>query len=181
MNGHKKEREAMSINLRIATPSDAVAIAGLGRRAFTAAFGSFNEPENLQTHLASNHTPEIVAAEFANGSTYIIAEVDSRAAGFGKLRIHGSPECIPGSNPGEVQQLFLLPEFHRMGIGRRLLDELKRLAQQNGGDGLFLSTWAKADWAISFYESCGFRKVGEQIFRVGADDQTDWLMYIEMP
>lgn len=167
----------MKVGFRIAQPDDASLIAEIGSEAFTAAFGPHNTPENLRQHLESNFTTSVVKSEFDNRSQYLIAEVDSHATGFGKWKVHAGPDFVPGINPVEIQQLYLLPKFRRLKIGTRLIDELTNLARKENADGLFLGVWKQANWAIRFYENCGFEPVGEQIFRVGQDDQVDWLMY----
>lgn len=80
----------------------------------------------------------------------------------------------------EIHQIYVLKTFHRRGIGSLLMDGIAELAKSKGADGLFLGVWENSPWAIRFYEGWGMRKVGKQIFRVGSDDQTDWLMYREV-
>lgn len=153
-------------------------IAAIGRTAFAEAYGPHNSPEDLSAHLAFTYTAEKIEAEMAARCEYLVAQHDSIDCGFGKLRhSENKPECIPGQNPFEVHQIYLLQPFHRRGIGSKLMDGLAELAVSKSGDGLFLGVWEKSTWAIGFYESWGMQKVGQQIFRVGEDDQTDWLMY----
>ena len=157
--------------------SDAAAIACLGRTAFAQAFGVFNTDADLQSHLDQTYVPEIIAREMESGCRYFIVLVDSVDAGFAKLRPGNTPSSIPGQNPIEVHQFYLLNQFHRRGLGTRLMNRSIEEARAMDADGIFLSVYEKADWAIQFYKSCGLGRVGSQVFRVGEDDQIDWLMY----
>jgi ribosomal protein S18 acetylase RimI-like enzyme len=167
-------------SIRLAINADAAQIAQVGRIAFTDSFGPFNSEEDLASHLDGCYQPHLIESEIATGCRYLVAEVDSCLAGFAKLRESEPPSCIPGRRPFEVHQIYLLAKFHRRGIGSELIKRGAELVRESGGDGIFLGVYEKADWGISFYQSCGFRKVGEHVFRVGQDDQTDWLMYLQL-
>ena len=53
---------------------------------------------------------------------------------------------------------------------------VEAMAQREGHDDVWLAVWEHNARAIRFYEKHGFARVGEQLFRLGADTQTDWLM-----
>jgi GNAT superfamily N-acetyltransferase len=52
-----------------------------------------------------------------------------------------------------VRHLYVLPEYQRRGIGRKLLNHIKSIAS---GQRLLVGTWEAATWAIGFYEKHGF-------------------------
>jgi GNAT superfamily N-acetyltransferase len=52
-----------------------------------------------------------------------------------------------------IRHAYILPDYQRSGIGRRLLDHLKRETRTRR---LLVGTWAAAQWAISFYAKNGF-------------------------
>jgi ribosomal protein S18 acetylase RimI-like enzyme len=43
-------------------------------------------------------------------------------------------------------------------------------------DVVYLGVWEHNPRAIAFYRKWGFEKVGEHVFLLGDDEQTDWLM-----
>lgn len=60
-----------------------------------------------------------------------------------------------------LEDLFVLPEFRKKGIGKAILRELARLAVKQGCGRL---EWACLDWnrpSIGFYQSLGARKMDE--------------------
>jgi GNAT superfamily N-acetyltransferase len=95
----------------------------------------------------------------------IIAYADDRPAGFA-LFFHNFSTFL-GRRGLYLEDLFVMPEFRGLGIGRRLLTELARIAVERGC-GRF--EWSVLDWnapAIEFYKRLGARPLDEwTIFRV---------------
>ncbi len=89
-----------------------------------------------------------------------------RATRDGRERVVGFGSCGPAreaslGHAGELYTLYVLPEYHDVGIGRRLLDGLfgRLLA---GGMGSAL-VWVLADNPSRFfYEAMGGRRVAER-------------------
>lgn len=59
-----------------------------------------------------------------------------------------------------VEQIDVLPEFGRRGIGRSLLDALEAIAHARGLPALTLTTDAHVPWNRPWYESLGFSVLG---------------------
>ena len=93
----------------------------------------------------------------------LIGEVDGEPAGFALF--HGTFstwECRPGI---WLEDLFVLPEFRRFGVGGRLLGQLAKITVDRGYTRL---GWAALDWnelALGFYR------------RLGADVLDEWKMH----
>ncbi len=83
----------------------------------------------------------------------LIAEVDDVPAGFALF--HGTFstwECRPGI---WLEDLFVLPEHRRFGVGGRLLSRLARITVERGYTRL---SWTALDWnepALTFYRKLG--------------------------
>jgi GNAT superfamily N-acetyltransferase len=52
-----------------------------------------------------------------------------------------------------IRHAYVLPQYQGRGIGRRLLEHLKKMTRTPR---LLVGTWAAAGWAISFYRENGF-------------------------
>ena len=63
-----------------------------------------------------------------------------------------------------IRHAYVLPDCQGQGIGGRLLDHLVGY----GAPTLLVGTWKAATWAIRFYESHGFKRLG--------DDQSQSLL-----
>jgi GNAT superfamily N-acetyltransferase len=83
----------------------------------------------------------------------LIGEVDGEPAGFALFhRTFSTWECCPGI---WLEDLFVLPEFRRYGVGGRLLGSVAKLTVERGYTRL---GWTALDWnemAISFYRKIG--------------------------
>jgi GNAT superfamily N-acetyltransferase len=98
----------------------------------------------------------------------LIAYAGDRPAGFA-LFFHNFSTFV-GRRGLYLEDLFVRPEFRGLGIGRRLLTELARIAVDRGC-GRF--EWSVLDWnapAIGFYEKLGAQMMREwRIFRLTGD------------
>lgn len=83
----------------------------------------------------------------------IVAECDGKAVGFA-LFLHNYSTFL--TKPGiYLEDLFVLPEYRRRGIGKAMLSYLAELAVDRGCGRL---EWSVLDWnspAIAFYQSLG--------------------------
>ena len=165
------------IELRSATLGDVNTLCQLGRDAFAESYGPFNTPEDLAAHIEQTYAPKLIRTHLEDDSqTYLLAQVDGAAAGFGLLSSGPSPEAVLASKPFKVQQLYVLRSYQRLRLGSKLIEALATLAVGKGGDVIWLTVWEHADWARKFYQRCEFEAVGKVEFKLGSSDQTDILM-----
>jgi ribosomal protein S18 acetylase RimI-like enzyme len=99
-------------------------------------------------------------SEFAERFPVIVASVDGDAVGFVAVRRH-SPHAA------EVYAMGVLPEFHRQGIGRAMLEHAEAARSAAGVEFLQVKTLSSrredAGYAKTrlFYEAHGFRVLEE--------------------
>ena len=82
----------------------------------------------------------------------LIARLRSRPVGCGALKFH---TCAPA----ELKRMWVAPEARRLGLGRRLLEELERYAWDAGVEVLRLETNRILKEAIELYRRSGYREV----------------------
>jgi GNAT superfamily N-acetyltransferase len=82
----------------------------------------------------------------------VIARIDGRPVGCGALKFH------PGA-PAELKRMWVSPDVRGTGLGRRLLEDLERLAREDGVEVLHLETNGSLHAAIQLYRSAGFEEV----------------------
>jgi ribosomal protein S18 acetylase RimI-like enzyme len=165
--------------VRAAAAADATAIAAVGSRSFTAAYADSTRPEDLQAHIDGHFTPAAVRhAMRVAACLYLLAELGGQPAGMAQLRTGTPPGPVPADAAVEIRQLYVDPSSQRSGVGQALLDAARRRALRAGTEGLWLSVWEDAYWAVAFYEAAGFRAVGTAEFRVGSTLYRDLLMWM---
>ena len=165
------------LTIRRGTVEDAALLFELGARTFSETFAADNTPEDLAAYLATNFNVAQQAAELEDpASTFMIAEVEGRAAGYAKLH-DGEPEKgVEGANPVELVRLYVSRDWLGRGIGEQLMRACLDEAKQAGHETIWLGVWERNARAQAFYRKWNFRAVGEHMFRLGSDLQRDILM-----
>jgi len=83
---------------------------------------------------------------------------------------------VSGENPIELNKLYVTREFHGKGIAQVLMEKCFAEAENKNYQTMWLGVWEFNFRAQKFYEKLGFRQVGNHIFQLGSDPQTDWIM-----
>jgi diamine N-acetyltransferase len=165
------------LTIRRGTLADAALLSEFGARTFTETFAADNTPEDLAAYIATSFNVAQQTAELEDpGATFLIAEVDGRAAGYAMLH-KGQPEKgVEGVNPVELVRLYVSRDWLGRGIGEQLMRACIDDARQAGHDTIWLGVWERNARAQAFYRKWDFRTVGEHVFQLGTDSQRDILM-----
>jgi diamine N-acetyltransferase len=163
--------------IRRAVPSDAAALAELGARTFRDAFEADNTPEDMALYLASSYGPDLQSAELRNaGIVTLLAEGESRLAGYSQLREGPAPDCIDGQRPIELWRFYVERGWQGRGVAQMLMAATIEAAIARGAGTLWLCVWERNHRAQAFYRKSGFEDRGEKAFILGTDHQTDRVM-----
>lgn len=171
------------IDIRRATIEDAEMLAELSYQTFWDAFHDHpkNAPDDLADYMRKAFNREQVRSELADeNSIFLVAEIDGRTAGYAKLIVGSREPEITGERPIELVRLYSHQEFLGKGVGQALMDECFAVAARFKCDVMWLGVWEYNPRARKFYEKYGFREVGQHVFQLGSDPQTDLLMQREI-
>jgi DNA-binding MarR family transcriptional regulator/GNAT superfamily N-acetyltransferase len=137
---------ASMVELRVVDPAGADAraclrayFAELNRRAevpFDPAKGTSAEPHELRPPAGA----------------FVVAYLRDEPIGSGALKLH------PGG-PAEIKRMWVAESARGLGIGRRLLEQLERLAGDGGAAAVRLDTNKALVEAIGMYRSSGYRAI----------------------
>ncbi len=86
------------------------------------------------------------------GGVLLLARVDGQAAGLGGVR-HLDTDAA------EIKSMFVTPAHRGIGIGRRILVELERIAAEHGCRAVRLDSSDYLTEAIGLYRSAGYAEV----------------------
>jgi GNAT superfamily N-acetyltransferase len=136
------------LQIRLAAPEDATAIAEVLRAAF-AEYAQLYTPEGL---AATTPSSERIAGRFAEGPVWV-----AEAEGV----IIATVAAVPRGEALYVRSMAALPSARGRGVGRLLFAEVERHARAEGHARLTLSTTPFLARAIRLYESLGFRRDGD--------------------
>lgn len=134
--------------LRPARREEREALEDLQRRA------SLANPED-RPHLEAHPDAIDLPIAFIERGEVIVAEDDSRVAGFAVVQRHDGFTELDG--------LFVEPDLWGDGIGRSLVDAATHEARRSGHSLMVVANEA----ARGFYERCGFAVEGEAMTRFG--------------
>jgi L-amino acid N-acyltransferase YncA len=113
--------------------------------------------------------------EHAGGHPALVAERAGRIVGFGSL----SPfRARPAYATTVEDSVYLLDDHQGMGIGRRLLEELIRLASAHGFHAVIARITGENEASIGLHAACGFELVGTE--REVGRKFGRWLDVVEM-
>ena len=163
--------------IRHAVEADAKALAELAERTFRETFASMNTVDDMEQHCRQSYSEELQRAEISSDSlATLVCEYNGQLIAFAQLRWADAPSCVEGSKPGEIQRLYVAKEWHGKGAAQHLMTACLAELEKRHVDVAWLGVWEKNPRAISFYRKCGFIEVGNHVFPLGTDLQTDIVM-----
>jgi GNAT superfamily N-acetyltransferase len=167
--------------IRRPEPADAAPLADFAARIFADTFAADNRPEDMAAHLADRFGVRQQSAEIADpGILTFVVEAAGRLIGYTQVRRVPPPECVTGEAPVELGRFYVDRPWQGRGLAPRLMAVVRDAALSLNGRTLWLAVWERNPRAIAFYGKCGFRDVGSQAFRLGADLQTDRVMVADL-
>lgn len=148
----------MKIEIRKANINDAQLVALLGRITFAEAFGDFWE-DHLPAYLEKTFSVEKITSSLGKeNNVFFLAFADGLPVGYAKLKKCSPYEKLADPSPGQLQKIYLLPDFIGQKIGEKLQDALFDEVIRNKIKTLWLAVWNINDKGIRFYERHGFKK-----------------------
>ena len=163
--------------IRLASVTDAEALSALARRTFSDAFAADNAPEDLAMFLDSTYSPDIQRSELQDPVlTCLVVEHDGTLIAFAMLRKGKTSPHVSDPTAIELQRFYVDQAAHGTGLAPRLMLACVDRAANLGAATLFLGVFERNVRAIRFYRKHKFEVVGSQLFRVGTDDQRDFVM-----
>ncbi len=78
------------------------------------------------------------------------------AMGGWRRHVEARSGRVPGERAVEIKRMYVVPEARGLGLARRLLAALERLARVAGADQIVLETGLAQPEAIALYRSAGY-------------------------
>ncbi|MBT8183275.1 MAG: GNAT family N-acetyltransferase [Eudoraea sp.] len=159
------------IEVRLADPTDAMAIALLGRVTFTETFGHlFREKKDLQDYLLRTFSVDKIENSLKKEeNVFWIAFSERLAVGYAKLKLNTPSEFFTENNTCQLQKIYFLADFLSLKIGFQLQETLLKWARGEGYHIIWLSVLKENERAIKFYKKNGFKLVGQHDFQIGRE------------
>ena len=165
--------------IRLAGISDAESLAAFAARTFTDTYEKDNVPADVESYIRKSFDADRLGNELANpDNLFLLAflEESGPPLGYAKLRTGTMDPSIKGPHPVELERLYVDHAAIGSGVGAALMQAVLDAARRHGHQTLWLGVWEQNARAIAFYKRWEFEVVGDHVFRLGSDDQTDLIM-----
>lgn len=149
----------------------------IGRQTFAETFAEHNSPENLAGYLEESFATAKLTNELNNPeSRFYFAFVGSKLAGYLKINFGNAQTEGVDDSSVEIERIYVLKAFQGKKVGQKLFEKAVELARQSKCSFIWLGVWEKNYKALNFYRKNGFQEFSQHTFRIGNDEQTDFLM-----
>ena len=167
----------MNIQLIQCTTENLDALQTISRDTFYETFHEQNSEEIMTAYLNTAFSSEKLTAELEHKhSLFKLLYVNEELAGYLKVNIEEAQSEQLGPDTLEVERIYILSRFQKLGLGKVLMDDAIKLANEMNKNKIWLGVWEKNMNAIAFYEKAGFEKTGSHSFFMGEEEQIDFIM-----
>ncbi|RUL79965.1 GNAT family N-acetyltransferase [Dyella choica] len=150
----------------------------MARRCFTDTFSHLYEPEPFERFLNAAYGDQGSMSKdlLDAGMEWRVAQVHGEIIGYAKLRPLAAPAPNPRKGALELQQIYVLREWHGRGVADRLMHWALDRARMLGAPEIYLTVFDHNERAKRFYARHGFVEVGRCTFQLGdrIDDDRVW-------
>lgn len=155
---------------------------------FTDTYQDKNDPKNFQCHIITAFNESQLKKELnhSNCEFYFlrlggqVLKKENEVVGYLKLNVLDAQSEFMSAEYLEIERIYVLKQFHKEGFGKMLVDFAKKKAFEKRKKKIWLGVWEKNPNAIGFYLKMGFEKTGTHIFKVGEEEQLDFVMELKV-
>ncbi|QSB25717.1 GNAT family N-acetyltransferase [Flavobacterium sp. CLA17] len=125
-------------------------------------YGEILSKEQLNYMLNMIYSDEALTAHFHNKEQlfYLIADKQTN------LGFIGIEHQYKGESTTRIHKIYLLPETQGKGIGKKVIEEIEKLALENKSTALSLNV-NRFNSALGFYQKIGFEVIEEVNIDIG--------------
>ena len=152
----------MSIHIRPWRQDDLEVVRYILWETWKESYSSFIPVDDLLVYFNENYTFKKLAEQYNDTKVIgFVAEYDDVIAGYEKTY------CSEKENRLYVHQLYILPVYQNLGLGKRLMKSAAERAQSLGLDKIWLGVMVKNESAIAWYKKMGYEVVENAPFTMG--------------
>lgn len=169
------------ISIRTIGIDDVVELQMIARATFSEMFADYNSADNLKKYLDEKFTLTNLSEELNHPhSQFYFAQLGEEVVGYLKTNTGEAQTELKDLNAFEIQRIYVLQAYHGKKVGQLLIDKALEEARKTSCTYVWLGVWEENHRAIRFYSKNGFIKFDTHIFKMGDDEQKDWLMKLEL-
>lgn len=171
----------MNIKFKKVEASDIALLQEISRKTFLETYAAQNTAENMQHYLDKDFGLESLLAQVSNpDSGFHLVWLEDQPVGYLKVNV-GMSQTEPDQEQGlEIERIYVLKEFQGKKIGQLLFEHGIEIARKADKVYIWLGVWEENGKALAFYKKNGFVQFGTHVFKLGEDEQTDFLMKLDL-
>ena len=149
----------------------------ISRETFYETYCSMNTKENMDKYLNENLSISTLEKELKNPNSlfFIIRNLDKNI-GYLKLNMGPAQTDIKDANALEIERIYVIKEYQGKKAGQQLYEKTIQVAKEKMLKYIWLGVWQENPKAIQFYTKNGFEIFDQHVFKLGDEEQTDYLM-----
>lgn len=157
--------------IRDATVDDIAAIIHIAETTWWPTYSPILPPEQIRYMLDAIYTPDVLRAQIVNGTqSYLVLDLEGNAQAFAAFGPRAEDPRVY-----KIHKLYVLPEHHNKGYGRKLIEAIKSILLKKGIRSLDLNV-NRFNNARHFYERAGFQMIREEDIPIGPYWMNDFVM-----
>ncbi|WP_026946683.1 GNAT family N-acetyltransferase [Algoriphagus marincola] len=156
--------------------SDLKMLHRFARACFVDTYASQNTTENMDLYLRDEFSEERILQLLTESEIkFFFVKLENKVVGYIQLN-WGKAQSETLDSSLEIARIYVDKGFQGRGIGVLLLKQAYDLGKVLGLDWLWLGVWEKNTKAINFYQKNRFQIFDQHVFKLGNDEQLDWMM-----
>lgn len=160
---------------------DILKLQAISKKTFADTFSSSNTKEDMQKYLNESFSQDQLLKEISNqNSFFYFAMIDQEVVGYLKLNVAEAQTEIYDLSSLEIERIYVLDTFQGKKIGQILFNKAVEKAKSLNLNEIWLGVWEENISAINFYLKNGFEKFDQHIFKLGNDEQIDFMMRLKL-
>jgi ribosomal protein S18 acetylase RimI-like enzyme len=169
------------LNIRVIGIDDVVTLQKIARETFSEMFADYNSADNLKKYLDEKFTVTKLSEELNHPhSKFYFAQIGEEVVGYLKTNTGEAQTELMDLNAFEIQRIYVLQAYHGKRVGQLLIEKALEEARKTTCAYVWLGVWQENHRAIGFYSKNGFIKFDTHIFKMGDEEQMDWLMKLDL-
>lgn len=171
----------MLIRIKACDITDLITLQKISRQTFKETFQAYNSEADLNAYLDKAYNLDKLKNEIENQhSEFYLLYMQNELVAYCKLNWQNAQSEKYPANYLEIERLYVFKQFHKQGLGKRIVLFAKERAKKLGLNKIWLGVWEHNQNALKFYQHMGFQETDFHTFVVGSDPQTDLIMELDV-
>lgn len=146
--------------IRPTSKEDVATIIAIAEKSWVAAYRDILSVEQYDYMIRKFYSPEALQQTMEE-QAFLLCYSGGEATGFAAYQLN-----YPAGGYCKIHKLYVLPDVHGTGTGRKLVHEIAKIAGENQCTRLTLNV-NKYNKALGFYEKMGFRVERPEVIDIG--------------